>query len=41
MYPGTYAETTPDKPAAIMASSGASLTYRELDERSNQFAQLL
>jgi fatty-acyl-CoA synthase len=40
MYPGTYAETTPEKPAVIMAGSGAQLTYRELNDRSNQLAQL-
>ena len=41
MYPGTYAETTPDKPAAILAGSGETLTFKELDDRSNQLAQLL
>ncbi|MEM7337008.1 MAG: AMP-binding protein [Actinomycetota bacterium] len=41
MYPGTYAETTPDKPAVIMAGSGASLTFAELDARSAQLAQLM
>ncbi len=41
MYPGTFAETTPDKAAAIMAGSGESLTYRQLDDRSNRLAQLL
>ena len=41
MYPGTYAETTPDKPAAIMASTGEILTYKQLDDRSNQLAQLM
>ena len=41
MYPGTHAETTPDKPAVIMAGSGSVLTYRELDDRSNQLAQLM
>ena len=41
MYPGTFAETTPDKPAAIMAGSGEVLTYKELNDRSNQVAQLL
>ncbi len=41
MYPGTFAETTPDKPAAIMASSGDTLTFSQLDDRSNQLAQLL
>jgi fatty-acyl-CoA synthase len=41
MYPGIFAETTPDKPAAIMAGSGEVLTYRELNDRSNQLAQLM
>lgn len=41
MYPGTHAETTPDKPAVIMGQSGAVLTYRELDERSTRLARLL
>ncbi len=41
MYPGTFAETTPDKPAAIMAGSGDTLTFKQLDDRSNQLAQLL
>ena len=40
MYPGTYAQTTPDKPAYIMAGSGEVVTYRQLDARSNQCAQL-
>jgi len=34
------AETYPHKPAIIMADSGEMVTYRELDERSNQGAQL-
>ena len=40
MYPATYARTTPDKPAYIMASTGEVVTYRELDEASNRCAQL-
>jgi long-chain acyl-CoA synthetase len=40
MYPAIHAEKTPDKPAYIMASSGRVVTYRELDERSNQAAHL-
>jgi acyl-CoA synthetase (AMP-forming)/AMP-acid ligase II len=40
MYPGTHAAATPDKPALIMEPSGDIVTYRELDERSNQLAQL-
>lgn len=40
MYPATHAQTTPDKPAYIMAGSGEVVTYRQLNERSNQCAQL-
>jgi acyl-CoA synthetase (AMP-forming)/AMP-acid ligase II len=40
MYPGAHAKTTPDKAAYIMASTGEAVTYRELDERSNQLAHL-
>ena len=40
MYPGTFAETTPDKPAVIMGSSGAVMTYRELDDEANRLSQL-
>ncbi len=41
MYPGTHAETTPDKPAVIMAESGQQLTFAELEQRSARLAQLL
>lgn len=41
MYPGKFAETTPDKPALIMAGSGETMTYRQLNDQSNQLAQLL
>src|SRR5215813_5309763 len=40
MHPLIHAKTQPDKPAFIMASSGETVTYRELEERSNQGAQL-
>ena len=40
-YPGAYAETTPDKGALILAGSGEVITYRQLNDRSNQLAQLL
>ncbi len=39
-HPSITAETYPHKPAIIMGSSGEMVTYRELDERSNQGAQL-
>ncbi|HEY8217011.1 MAG TPA: AMP-binding protein [Acidimicrobiia bacterium] len=41
MWPGLHAAKHPDKPAQIMASGGGVVTYRELDERSNQLARLL
>lgn len=41
MYPGTWAEKTPDKPAVIESSTGQQLTFRQLNEASNQLAQLL
>ena len=41
MYPGAHAAATPDKAAYIMASTGEVVTYQQLDERSNQLAQLL
>ncbi|MBC8635690.1 acyl-CoA synthetase [Caballeronia sp. EK] len=40
-YLGDHAELTPGKPAAINSTTGDVLTYRELDERSNRFAQCL
>jgi acyl-CoA synthetase (AMP-forming)/AMP-acid ligase II len=40
MYPGTWAETAPDRPAIIMGGDGRVVTYRELDERSNRCAHL-
>ncbi len=38
MYPGTHAATTPDKPAIIMAATGETISYAELDAQSNQLA---
>ena len=40
MHPCLHAETTPDKPAFIMASTGVTVTYGQLEDRSNQGAQL-
>ena len=40
MHPSIHAQSNPEKIACLMAGSGRSLTYRELDERSNQAAQL-
>ncbi|OUS14811.1 acyl-CoA synthetase [Gammaproteobacteria bacterium 50_400_T64] len=41
MYPGKWAEEFPDKVAIIHSTSGATTTYRQLNERSNQLAQLM
>ncbi len=41
MYPGIHGKTFPNKPAIVMATSGEVVTYGQLDERSNQGAQLL
>jgi len=40
MYPGNWAQTSPNKPAVIHAVSGDVTTYQELNDRSNQLAQL-
>jgi long-chain acyl-CoA synthetase len=40
MHPATHAQTNPDRPAYIMGATGETVSYRELDERSNQGAQL-
>jgi fatty-acyl-CoA synthase len=39
-HPSITAQTYPHKPAIIMGDSGEMVTYRQLDERSNQGAQL-
>ena len=41
MYPGTHAQARADQPAIIMAGSGETVTYRELEARSNRLAHLL
>jgi acyl-CoA synthetase (AMP-forming)/AMP-acid ligase II len=40
MHPFHHAANTPDLPAIIMANSGETLSYAELEARSNQAAQL-
>jgi len=41
MYPGALAESQPDKVAYVMAGTGEEVTYAQLNDRSNQLAQLL
>jgi long-chain acyl-CoA synthetase len=41
VYPGKWAQEFPDKPAVIHAVSGETVTYRGLNDRSNQLAQLM
>ena len=41
MYPRVHAQTAPDKPAVIMAASGATVSYAQLDERSIRLSRLL
>ncbi|UZW56395.1 acyl-CoA synthetase [Sphingobium sp. JS3065] len=41
MHPSQHAATTPEKPAYIMLETGETVTYAELDARSNQGAHLL
>ncbi len=40
MHPADHAQTSPDKPAYIMAATGETVTYKDLNDRSNQGAQL-
>ena len=40
-HPSHHARTQPDKVVYLMAQSGKTLSYRELDEASNRGAQLL
>jgi len=39
MTPGWHAEHTPDLPAVIMGTSGETVTYADLDDRSNRIAR--
>jgi long-chain acyl-CoA synthetase len=41
MHPSIHAQTQPDRAAIIMAGSGETISFAELDRRSNQVAQLL
>jgi long-chain acyl-CoA synthetase len=41
MYPGLHAKIRPRQPAFIMAQSGETVTYAELERRSNRLAHFL
>ena len=41
MYPGVYAETAPDRPATIQASTGKVTTYGELHRAAVRLANVL
>jgi long-chain acyl-CoA synthetase len=41
MYPGNYAKTQPGHPAVVMAGTGETVSYGELEARSNRLAHLL
>ncbi len=41
MYPGTHAQTAPDRPAVIVAETGRRLSYRQLDDDSAALARVL
>jgi len=40
MYPGAYAVSTPDKPALVMAETGWTQTFGELDAAANRLSRL-
>ena len=41
MFPGIHAASAPNHPAVVMAGSGKTLTYRELDDNSARLASAL
>mgnify|MGYP003337141628 CR=1 FL=1 len=41
MYPGKTARSHPDRAAVIMAGTGETISYGELEARSNRLAHLL
>jgi long-chain acyl-CoA synthetase len=41
MFPGTHAASAPNRPAVVMAGSGKTLTYGQLDDNSARLASAL
>ena len=41
MYPGVHAKARANQPAIIMAQTGETLTYAELEARTNRLAHFL
>jgi long-chain acyl-CoA synthetase len=41
MYPGTFADSAPERAAIIMGDRGEVVTYQQLHQRSNQFSRYL
>ncbi len=39
-HPGSWAARTPDRPAIVMADSGATVTYAELEDAANRLSQI-
>ena len=40
-YPGAFVAEQPNKPAVVMARTGDTISYMELEQRSCQFAQMM
>jgi long-chain acyl-CoA synthetase len=40
LYPGAHAATRPDHPAIVLATTGESISYRELDEEANRLSHV-
>jgi long-chain acyl-CoA synthetase len=40
-FPGTFATSTPDKPAVVMGGSGEVITYADLDAEANRLSRVL
>ena len=41
MYPGAHAARNPDKPAVVIAETGWTQTFAELDAAANRLSRLL